>query len=483
MSVGQVSRPLMHFTPERNWMNDPNGLVFHDGRYHLFFQYNPEGAFHGNMSWGHATSTDLVRWQEHPVAIACDEEEEIFSGSAVFDEDNTSGFGTTENPPLVAVYTSAYRNETRQAQSLAYSIDGGVTWTKYSGNPVLDRRSADFRDPKVFRYERSDDAYWVMVAVEAADRQVVLYRSDDLKRWSFLSAYGPAGAVGGVWECPDLFPLAVDGDPSRMRWVLLISLNPGGLAGGSGTQYVLGDFDGTTFVADEQYAPIADGAGLSRLRWVDFGRDCYAGVTFNGLPHAERISLAWMSNWDYAHAVPTAPWRGAMTLPRRLSLRAIDDATELCAEPIVSEGRVTEDRRGVVLTGGAVFEARVPDVARLDLSASGDGSESCSVVLSGDEGSVTVRCDLRGGRVEVDRHDATPPGMTGFASTERMPVGVRAGRLDLSIVIDSSSLEVFTSDGSRWLTDLVFLGSGRTVRVDAETGAPRIDAIRVTDLS
>lgn len=256
-------RPALHFTPERNWMNDPNGLVYDDGTWHLFFQHNPYGTRWGNMSWGHATSTDLVHWDEQPVAIpqTFDESgtaiEDIFSGSVVVDEQNTSGFGTADEPPMVAIYTSAYTpahpaHAGTQAQSLAYSTDDGLTWTKYEGNPVLDRGSANFRDPKVIRYTdpETGESYWVMVAVEALQYKVVLYRSDDLKTWTHLSDFGPANATGGIWECPDLFPLAVDGDPSNVKWVMVVNLNPGSVAGGSGGQYFVGEFDGTTFTSE-----------------------------------------------------------------------------------------------------------------------------------------------------------------------------------------------------------------------------------------
>lgn len=254
-------RPLLHFSPEKNWMNDPNGMVYHEGTYHLFFQHNPYGTRWGNMSWGHATSPDLLHWEEQPLAIpqTFDESgrpiEDIFSGSVVSDSDNTSGLGTAENPPLVAIYTSAYTSHHptlagRQAQSLAYSLDDGQTWTKYAGNPVADRGSANFRDPKVFRYEGPAGSYWVMVAVEAVEHKVVLYKSSNLIDWTHLSDFGPANATGGIWECPDLFPLPVDGDPSRTKWVMVVNLNPGAVAGGSGGQYFVGDFDGTTFTSE-----------------------------------------------------------------------------------------------------------------------------------------------------------------------------------------------------------------------------------------
>ncbi len=254
-------RPRVHFTPQKNWMNDPNGMVFHKGVYHLYFQHNPQGDRWGNMSWGHATSTDLLTWTEQPLAIpqTFDDQgrpiESIFSGSVVVDENNTSGFGDGTNAPLVAIYTSAYEpaHPTRaglQAQSLAYSLDDGYTWTKFEGNPVLDRNSANFRDPKVFWYDGPGGAYWVMVAVEALDHKVVLYKSADLKNWEHLSDFGPANSTGGIWECPDLFELPVDGDPNNTKWVMVVNLNPGAVGGGSGGQYFVGEFDGTTFTSE-----------------------------------------------------------------------------------------------------------------------------------------------------------------------------------------------------------------------------------------
>ena len=263
-------RPSLRFSPERNWMNDPNGLVYEDGTWHLFYQYNPQGTRWGNMSWGHATSTDLVHWEEQPIAIpqTFDENglsvEDIFSGSIVVDEQNTSGFGTAEDPAMVAIYTSAYTNAHptqagKQAQSLAYSTDHGQTWIKYEGNPVLDRNSANFRDPKVIRYTNPEtgESYWVMAAVEALEYKVVLYRSDDLKNWTHLSDFGPANATGGIWEVPDLFPLPVDGDPANTKWVLVVNLNPGSVAGGSGGQYFVGEFDGTTFTSESTVSDAA----------------------------------------------------------------------------------------------------------------------------------------------------------------------------------------------------------------------------------
>ncbi|WUH89702.1 GH32 C-terminal domain-containing protein [Streptomyces sp. NBC_00433] len=250
-------RPRIHYTPAQNWMNDPNGLIFYKGRYHLFYQYNPSGNTWGNMSWGHAVSTDLVHWKELPLAIPQDDQEMVFSGSVVLDRNNTSGLGTSRKPPLVAVYTSNYKQTGKQAQSLAYSTDEGLTWTKYSGNPVLDIGSTNFRDPKVFWQQATHR--WLMVVALSDQHKVRFYSSPDLKSWTALSDFGPAGATGGLWECPDLFELPVAGAGHRHKWVLVVNINPGGIAGGSGAQYFTGDFDGTRFTSDDppSYTPPA----------------------------------------------------------------------------------------------------------------------------------------------------------------------------------------------------------------------------------
>ena len=286
-ALGQEQyRPAIHFSPAKNWMNDPNGMVFHKGVYHLYYQHNPSGNTWGNMSWGHATSTDLVHWKEQPLAISTDDQEDVFSGSVVVDKDNSSGFGTAENPPMVAIYTSAYKDPSPhrglQAQSLAYSLDDGQTWTKYSANPVLNRNSANFRDPKVFWYSSPDGGgYWVMSAVEAMEHKVLLYKSTNLKDWTALSEFGPANATGGLWECPDLFPLAVDGDPNNVKWVMVVNINPGGVAGGSAGQYFVGSFDGTTFTSESTKPSDSLPAGTPI---AGFNDGTYNGWTVNNEP-------------------------------------------------------------------------------------------------------------------------------------------------------------------------------------------------------
>ncbi|KQW09130.1 glycoside hydrolase family 32 protein [Streptomyces sp. Root369] len=276
-------RPQFHFTPAQNWMNDPNGLIYYKGQYHLFFQYNPDGNTWGNMSWGHAVSTDLVHWKQLPVAIPQDDKEMIFSGSVVLDKNNTTGFGTKKNPALVAIYTSAQKATGKQEQALAYSTDGGTTWTKYAGNPVLDIGSNNFRDPKVFWYAPTKS--WLMAVALADQHKISFYSSSDLKHWTHQSDFGPSGATGGVWECPDLFPLPVDGNPKKTKWVLAVNLNPGGIAGGSGAQYFVGDFDGKKFTSDDDggYTP-PSGTVVQDFESGSFGDWTATGSAFGDAP-------------------------------------------------------------------------------------------------------------------------------------------------------------------------------------------------------
>ncbi|GGY22377.1 glycoside hydrolase family 32 protein [Streptomyces djakartensis] len=279
----ETYRPQFHFTPRKNWMNDPNGLVYYKGEYHLFYQYNPNGNSWGDMSWGHAVSKDLVHWEELPLALSHDDEEMVFSGGAVVDWGNSTGFGTKTNPPMVAIYTSAYRDGGEQAQSLAYSTDRGRTWTKYQGNPVIGIGSKDFRDPKVQWYAPTKS--WLMTVSLSAEHKVRFYSSRNLKDWDLLSEFGPAGATGGVWECPDLFPLAVDGDPDNIKWVLVVNLNPGGIAGGSAAQYFVGDFDGRKFTPEDKgtYTP-PTGEVVQDFEGGGFGEWTTTGTAFGQGP-------------------------------------------------------------------------------------------------------------------------------------------------------------------------------------------------------
>jgi sucrose-6-phosphate hydrolase SacC (GH32 family) len=486
-AIGLSRRPRAHYTPRQNWLNDPNGLVFHEGRYHLFYQHNPEASEHGNMSWGHASSPDLIQWEEHPLAISYDVQEQIFSGSIVFDENNTSRLGEDGTRPLVAIYTSVDAHTGLQSQAVASSVDDGMTWRKYAHNPVLERGSHNFRDPKVFRYHAEDDAFWVMVSVEATERQVLLHRSDDLLSWSYLSSFGPAGAVAGAWECPDLFPLAVDGDRDRVRWVLVVSVLSGGMSSGSATQYFIGSFDGVQFIPDFPIPPVisTESEGGPRINWLDAGRDCYAGVTFNGLTDEDRVFIAWMSNWDYAHRIPTSPWRGTMTVPRRLSLISADGRPQLRAVPIVADGTLTGELLGTTIESPVALDG-LTDAMRVDVQARVPKQTSLRITLGHDAAlpNSGVIVSYVGDRrlLQVDRtasegvHDA-------FPSRESVVVPGDGELLTLTIILDVGSIEVFAADGLRSITDLVFgVDMARGILVEADGGPVEIIALRTIDL-
>lgn len=327
-TVKEQHRPLIHFSPDSMWMNDPNGMVYHDGEYHLFYQYYPDSNVWGPMHWGHAVSNDMINWKHLPIALYPDSLGYIFSGSAIIDINNTSGLGSLENPAMVAIFTyhdptgwPAGKNDF-QTQGLAYSLDNGRTWEKYYINPVLKNPGIiDFRDPKVFWFE--SDNKWIMSL--AVKDHIRFYSSPNLIDWTLESDFGKTyGSHGGVWECPDLFPLEIDGEK---KWVLLVSINPGGPNGGSATQYFIGDFDGNAFTTDQ---------AESDTLWLDMGMDNYAGVTWANIPESDGriLFMGWMSNWLYGQEVPTYKWRSAMTLPRELKLVKRNNEYKLASSPV-----------------------------------------------------------------------------------------------------------------------------------------------------
>jgi fructan beta-fructosidase len=791
-------RPQFHFTPAQNWMNDPNGLVYYKGEYHLFFQYNPDGNQWGNMSWGHAVSTDLVHWKQLPLAIPHTADELIFSGSAVVDTRNTTGFGTRENPAMVAVYTSAFSNG-KQAQSLAYSLDRGRTWTKYSGNPVIDIGSNNFRDPKVQWYAPTKS--WLMTVSLSDQHKVRFYSSKNLKDWSLLSEFGPAGATGGVWECPDLFPLPVDGNKDHVKWVLVVNINPGGIAGGSGAQYFVGDFDGTSFTSEDagSYTPpsgtvlqdfehgygawsatgdafgtapasgtlegqqtvsgflgaglvnsfrnfdagtgtltspsftvdkpylnflvgggnhpfvegagdgtpppgitiadfegdtygpgwtatgafagagplteslpgsqgakvldtfaggqgdpgtgvitsphftlskkyvdfligggnhpwggadptsvnlVVDGAvvktatgknsgsmewvnwdvsgyagkdayidvvdshsggdwghifvdqiGLSdelatpadlqtsvnlvvgsangsdsesldwaswnlaglqgkqakiqvvdhntggwghlladqftladapaltavqRARWVDYGKDYYAAVTWENAKRGERDQIGWMNNWDYANDIPTFPWRSAMSVPRELSLQTLEGKVRLVAQPVeklrsLRVGDAVVARRVTIPTGSQPLAGGAGNGKALDITAdftTGSAREFGLKVRAGNGQQTVIGYDAGSQRVYVDR---TKSGVSNFSSSfagvQSAPLRAVNGKVHLRVLVDWSSVEVFGGSGQSVITDQIFPdASSQGVELFAEGGTARLDALKLWHL-
>ncbi|MDQ5860874.1 MAG: glycoside hydrolase family 32 protein [Actinomycetota bacterium] len=496
-TTADTFRPALHYAARNTWLNDPNGLIFHEGVYHLYYQTNPLDNVWGNMSWGHATSPDLVTWTEHPVAISCDAEEDIFSGSIVFDRDNTSGFGTDSAPPLVAVYTSAFKPGSAhhgvQAQSLAYSRDGGYTWTKHTANPVLNRGSAEFRDPKVIRYDGGAGSYWVMVAVEATDFQVVLYKSEDLKSWELLSTFGPANATGGVWECPDLFFLPVDGDPENLQWVLTVNLNPGGPNNGSAGQYFVGDFDGSTFTSATTVTKgLQDPARLGEYQWLDWGRDYYAAVSFSDAPNNRRLMIAWMNNWEYANHIPTSPWRSPMTLVREISLHSIDGKLRLVQKAAADLTTVAYPATSfhlsetIVSDGTQVLDGAAGTVQRIDATFTRGSAEEFGLILRVDGGHGT-RVGIRPaqGTLHVDRRTS---GQTdfhkSFPSIDTAPIREIEGSYELTIFVDRCSVEVFAQDGQVTMTELIFPAPTSTdVALYSIGGTATINGLDVTQFA
>ena len=475
----EAFRPALHYSPHRNWMNDPNGLVRHDGEYHLFYQYNPLGTDWGNMSWGHAVSPDLQTWEELPVAIPFSESEQIFSGSIVVDHANTGGFGSVAAPALVALYTSVYTDSGRQAQSLAYSTDRGRTWTRYDGNPVLDTGSSDFRDPKVFWY--AEGGYWVMVVVLAVDRIVQFYRSDDLTDWEHLSDFATGIADDGLWECPDLFELPVDGGGALgTRWVLVLSVNPGAPAGGSGTRYVVGDFDGKFFTPDDTASDT----------WLDYGADCYAAVSFSDTPGGERVLMGWMNNWQYAARVPTTPFRGSMTLPRTCRLARVDGRIRLLQQPVSPGSSLRAsgpglEMRDTLIPEGATLLPKAAHGETLEIVAefAVGSAERFGLRLreSGDQRTV-VGYDTRSGSLFIDRtaaggvefHEA-------FPAVHHGPLAALEGRVRLRIFVDAASVEVFGGRGECVLTDQIFPeDDSRACSLFAEGGDVTVSYLDVT---
>ncbi|MBT8163282.1 MULTISPECIES: glycoside hydrolase family 32 protein [Arthrobacter] len=489
--AAEAYRPRIHYTAADTWINDPNGLVHIDGIYHLFFQNNPFGKDWGNMSWGHAVSRDLIHWQDRPIAIPCDQDEQVYSGSAVLDKANTSGLGSPGSSPLVAVYTSAYSQASArhgiQAQSLAFSLDGGETWTKYDGNPVLDRSSPHFRDPKVFRYKGPSGEYWVMAAVEAIDRKVVLYRSDNLKDWTYLSEFTSTSPVVTMWECPDLFPLPVDGDPANTKWVLIVSLNREPGEGGSAVIFFVGDFDGLVFTPDG--GPGTANPDQPEWEWLDHGRDYYATVSYNDAPDGRRILIGWMNNSDYSGSVPTTPWRGAMALPREVTLHS--HGSRFTLRQRVVEGL---EPAGATQTHGL---RDVPDgLHPLNLSVgedpvlieavfdAGSSAEFGLVLRQGGREETRVVYDTVREQLVVDRR-SSGHGSFGqsFPSKETAPVQLIGGRLALQLYVDVASIEAFAQGGLVTVTEQIFASPSSTgLSLYSANGTAQLISLKFTPL-
>ena len=481
-------RPQYHFSPESGWMNDPNGLVYYEGEYHLFYQYYPDSIVWGPMHWGHAVSRDLIHWKHLPVALSPDSLGYIFSGSVVIDINNTSGFGSVEKPPMVAIFTyhdpvlEKSGSNTFQSQGIAFSLDKGRSWTKYSGNPVLKNPGIrDFRDPKMFW--NPDVKKWELIM--AVKDRVHIYSSADMKTWTFESEFGKdIGAHGGVWECPDLFPIKIAWT-EVVKWVMLVSINPGGPNGGSATQYFTGNFDGHKFVPDE-----------TEVKWVDLGRDNYAGVTWSNIPENDgrRIFIGWMSNWDYATVVPATSWRSASTIPRELILLLDNGHYFLTSLPLSELGglRIKSDTASVrmqTFNGEKEIPTRNVSLMQSELlfgfELTSSPSDTVGIILeNSNKEKLIIGYSKSHKQFYVDRRAAGNYGFSkefGRISTAPYDAGPV---LKLHLFIDASSVEVFVDDGRLVMTNLIFPGEKFTnLKLFSKGGAGLLNKAVIIGLS
>lgn len=484
----QLYKPKLHFSPGQNWINDPNGLVYFEGEYHLFYQYHPHSTVLSTMHWGHAVSTDLIQWEELDVALSPDEQGIIFSGSVVVDWNNTSGLFPDE-PGLVAIYTShlepidrnsqqtdRYTQQTESmghenpggeissaaapdtvsappyldGQCIAFSHDRGRTWTKYEGNPVLTSSTdRDVRDPKVFWYRPK--GYWVMVV--ATGQNVSFYTSRNLLDWKLESRFGEGfGSHEGVWECPDLFRLPIEGTES-WKWVLLVSTgDQPELGNGSRTQYFVGSFDGRQFMPE-----------YNRIQWLDYGRDNYAGVSFSDIPEQDgrRIYMGWMNNWRYARELPAGDWNGAMTLPRTLCLRPLKNQLLICQRPVAELDRYFTEKHklsGITVSNKQPYELiTAAAIADIRLRAQHDGLDELTVTIHHTaEQYTTIGYHATSELLSVRReHSGRSDFDPLFARGQQVHIPY-SSHLNLRIVLDSCSVEVFAGDGMYAITSLIF---------------------------
>jgi fructan beta-fructosidase len=471
-------RLAYHFTPPQNWTNDPNGLVYYKGEYHLFYQYNPFGTKWGHMSWGHAVSPDLVHWRDLPVALPEENGIMIFSGSAVVDEHNSSGLchnsHSSDRSCLIAIYTG--HTSKLQTQNIAFSNDRGRTWTKYKGNPVIDLGLKNFRDPKVMWY--APQKKWVMTTALSDRRKLRFFESHDLIHWKALSDFGPAGATGGAWECPDLFELPVAGT-SEKRWVLVVNINPGGIAGGSGTQYFVGNFDGVRF-SNENAA--------SQQLWMDYGKDYYAAVSYFGAPDARRIMIGWFSNWQYANDTPETGWRGAMSLPREITLVQASSGIRVRQQPVQELATLRQPaavQNGPLDVNGAnrlLQKATAGDKAiEMEIVFEPGAATRFGVaVFQGDREQTLVGVDRERSTVFIDRRNS---GLVHFNKDFpcRSDGPIQIGRTaTLHIFLDKSSIEVFANNGETTLSDRVYAGpASASASIFSDGGTVRIQSLKL----
>lgn len=465
----ELYRPNFHFTPKEGWMNDPNGMFYYNGNYHLYYQHYPDGNKWGPMHWGHAISKDMVTWKEMPIAIFPDEKGYIFSGSAVVDVNNTSGFGKEGEQPIIAMFTyhdmegEKAGNINYQSQAIAYSLDEGQTFIKYSGNPVIKNPNIkDFRDPKITW--DSIHKKWVMVL--AAGQKIMFYSSSNLKDWKLESNFGDGiGAHGGVWECPDFFPMAVQGT-DQIKWVLLVSINPGGPNGGSATQYFVGDFNGKQFKIDPSFEKDLNSSEHKSI-WIDYGRDNYAGVTWANIPDTDgrKLFMGWMSNWQYAQEVPTETWRSAMTGAREVELTKIDTSYRLLFKPVkeLTIYRSNKYKKELINIKGntKITDSKVVDLSSTEINfkISDLKNNGFTIHLTNQQGdTLAFGYDINDRNFFVDRRKS---GKTAFSEkfashTSKAKRTSLNPDLSATIILDKTSIELFFDNGETVMTEIFF---------------------------
>lgn len=475
-------RPVYHFTPPKNWTNDPNGLIYLDGVYHLYYQHNPYENKWGHMSWGHATSTDFLHWKHLPVAIPEIEKPDtttwIFSGCAILDKQNTSGFGKSGKAPLVAIYTADRPKQERESQFVAYSNDGGMSFTQYAGNPVVDIQKKDFRDPSVIWMEEQQQ--WIMTVAVPHEHRLQFYASKDLKNWTLQGEFGNQGDTRKIWECPSITPLYVDGDPNKKKWVLMIS--SGNQDAATGMQYFTGDFDGKTFTNDNK---------PEHQQFVDYGRTFYAAIPYNNVPDGKQILLGWLMPFD----TPTHPWRGQMSIARDLALKSAPDGIRLYQQPSSVYNKYLEalpDTKKLVLTKTTIRSKEIAlsrtkqfnenanwiDATFTTGTAKDFGFRLAQNKATGSQTVVGYNTADKQLYIAVVKAGSAPVVM------DKLKVSPKDSKLRLQILFDKSSLEVFVNGGEQVLTTLIFPEKGATgLSVFASEGEVGVGELKAFDLS
>lgn len=472
-------RPVFHHTPLYGWMNDPNGMFYKDGEWHLYYQWNPYGSKWQNMTWGHSSSSDLVNWQHHPAAIEPNGLGSVFSGSSAIDSENSSGFG---KDAVVAMYTSAGAS---QIQSLAYSLDNGETFTIYPGNPVITLES-EARDPNMFW--NPETKQWTLILAHALDHEMLIFTSPDMREWTLQSSFGKGlGAQDGVWECPDLFELPVN-DTDRKKWVLLCNINPGGPFGGSGIQYFIGDFDGKIFIAD------TDASGKVPTKWLDYGKDNYAIVSWSDAPDNRRTAIGWMSNWQYAAEVPTRQFRSANTLPREISLFTGADGqiyaastpspelTALRGKETVNVKSFNVNKKGKTILLPSDNDGVCEILMNIDPGKVG----SLSLTFSNDKGEKSVLTYAP--NYETLSFDRRESGIVDFSqdfpAVTVTPTFNGGQTLPLRIFIDRSSVEIFANEGKGVMTNLIFPTTPYTkLTINTDGGNAKVKNLKIYSIN